>query len=76
MRPLPLYRDINFMFHDPVETGHYTDFDELGMMKVNCGIRCWLLLGLVKVRKVTCGIKCKESGFIITFPPPCGKCRA
>ncbi|GAX85110.1 hypothetical protein CEUSTIGMA_g12530.t1 [Chlamydomonas eustigma] len=32
VRPLPLYRDVNFVNHDPVSAGHYTDFDELGPM--------------------------------------------
>jgi len=35
MRPLPLYRDVNFMSHDPVDASHYTDFDELSKM---CGL--------------------------------------
>ena len=32
-RPLPLYRDVNFYHHHPVEISHYTDFDELGPMQ-------------------------------------------
>ena len=34
-RPLPLYRDVNFFHHPPVEISHYTDFDELGPMQVS-----------------------------------------
>ncbi|KAG2494686.1 hypothetical protein HYH03_007202 [Edaphochlamys debaryana] len=29
VRPLPLYRDVLFQVHDPLEVSHYTDFDEL-----------------------------------------------
>jgi len=32
-RPLPLYRDVNFTFHEDVPLSQYTDFDELGPMK-------------------------------------------
>ncbi|KAF5829844.1 hypothetical protein DUNSADRAFT_15429 [Dunaliella salina] len=32
-RPLPLYRDINFTFHEDVPLSQYTDFDELGPLK-------------------------------------------
>ena len=31
-RPLPVYRDVNFVNHEAVQAGHYTDFDELGPM--------------------------------------------
>ena len=33
-RPLPVYRHVNFTYHGTVETGHYTDFDELGPMQL------------------------------------------
>ena len=30
LRPLPLYRDVNFTNHEAVQSSMYTDFDELG----------------------------------------------
>lgn len=58
-RPLPLFRDVNFTYHGPVEMGHYTDFDELGQMgsKVRAVRLGWLEPRIGQCRCAVCAAR-------------------
>lgn len=58
-RPLPLFRDVNFTYHGPVEMGHYTDFDELGQMgsKVRAVRLGWLEPRIGRCRCAVCAAR-------------------
>ncbi|GIL78670.1 hypothetical protein Vretifemale_8079 [Volvox reticuliferus] len=43
VRPLPLYRDVLFQAHPPLEVSHYTDFDELAPFQLKTPLEYRLL---------------------------------